>query len=411
MLSGAGLIFCLTYAGVAVGRIPGLRLDRTGIAVLGAIAMVSGGFVTLAQAVSAIDFPTILLLYALMIISAQLRLGGFYTWVALRIASLLRRPRLFLLVAMLTCALLSAVLANDIVCLAFTPVLIFTLSTAGYPALPFLLGLAVASNIGSAATLIGNPQNMLIGQVGRLDFGAFLLWSTFPVVFSLLAGYLLICWRYRGQFRPLMGPGPGAKHMAHEWPPVNLWQSVKGLLAVLVLIGLFFTSMPRELSAMAVAGLLLCSRRLASRQILKLVDWQLLTLFCSLFVVIEGVTEAGGPAMMMDFLTRQGVHLADLLTLTGVSVLLSNLVSNVPATMLLVKFLDPNRLAEWYTLAMSSTFAGNLLLVGSIANLIVVEQAEAMGLRVGFVEHARTGVPVTLVSLLILLLWIGLVGG
>ncbi len=409
MRNGAGLIFCLTYAGVALGRIPGLRLDRTGIAVLGAIAMVSGGFLSLPQAVSAIDFSTILLLYALMIISAQLRLGGFYTWVAVQVGGLLRRPRLFLLAAMLVSAFLSAILANDIVCLAFTPVLIVTLSRAGCNPLPFLLGLAVASNIGSAATLIGNPQNMLIGQVGRLDFGTFLVWSTFPVVFSLLAGYLLICWCYRGQ----LGPAIGACDLeqGHDWPAFNAWQTGKGLLAVLILIGLFFTAVPRELSAMAVAGVLLCSRRLESRQILKLVDWQLLTLFCALFVVIGGVTQAGMPAMVMTFLTRHGIQLTDLLTLTAVSTGLSNMVSNVPATMLLIKFLDPNRLTEWYTLAVSSTFAGNLLVIGSIANLIVVEQAAAMGVAVGVAAHARIGIPVTLVSLLILLGWLAMVGG
>lgn len=405
MLTGAGLIFTLTYAGVAMGRIPGLRLDRTGIAVLGAIAMVSGGFVSLDQAVGAIDFPTVLLLYALMIISAQLRLGGFYTWVAVRITALLRHPRLFLLAAMAASALLSAILANDIVCLAFTPVLIYTLLPAGYNALPFLLGLAVASNIGSAATLIGNPQNMLIGQVGRLDFGAFLAWSTFPVVFSLLAGYLLICWRYRGRFaeaaQGVSGPSGG-----HEWPPINRWQSGKGLVAVLALMALFMTAIPRELSAMAVAGVLLCSRRLESRQILKLVDWQLLTLFCALFVVIQGVTGTGAPSEIMAHLSRQGIRVTEPLTLTAISTVLSNLVSNVPATMLLIKFLDPNRLGEWYTLAMSSTFAGNLLLIGSIANLIVVEQARAMGVSLSFGEHARTGIPVTLVSLLILVGWI-----
>jgi Na+/H+ antiporter NhaD/arsenite permease-like protein len=403
------LIFCLTYAGVAIGRIPGLRLDRTGIAVLGAIAMVSGGFVSLKQAVAAIDFPTILLLYALMIISAQLRLGGFYTWIVPRITTFLHYPRLFLLVAMSTSAVLSAILANDIVCLAFTPVLIYTVLPVGYNALPFLLGLAIASNIGSAATLIGNPQNMLIGQVGHLNFGAFLAWSTFPVVFSLLAGYLLICWHYRGRF-VLAAVRPGQK-MAHDWPTANAWQSGKGVLAVLVLIGLFFTDIPRELSAMAVAGVLLCSRRLESRQILKLVDWQLLTLFCSLFVVIQGVTSAGVPGRIVDLLSRHGVHLADLMTLTGLSTVLSNLVSNVPATILLIKFLDPNRLTEWYTLALSSTFAGNLFIIGSIANLIVVEQAGAMGVKIRFGEHARIGVPVTLLSLLILIGWLGVVGG
>ena len=159
---------------------------------------------------------------------------------------------------------------------------------------------------------------------------------------------------------------------------------------------------------MAIAGLMLCSRRLASRQLLKLVDWQLLTLFCSLFVVIGGVTEAGLPARLMASLTGLGIDLGHLPTLTVVSTALSNLVSNVPATMLLVNFLGANQLTGWYTLALSSTFAGNLILLGSIANLIVVEQAEAMGVKVGFIEHARTGIPVTVVSLLALLAWIGL---
>ena len=410
MLTGAGLIFFLTYAGVAIGRIPGLRLDRTGIAVLGAIAMVSGGFVPLDQAVGAIDFPTILLLYALMLISAQLRLGGFYTWVAVRITALLRRPRHFLLAVMATSALLSAILANDIVCLAFTPVLIYTVLPAGYNPLPFLLGLAVASNIGSAATLIGNPQNMLIGQVGRLGFGAFLAWSTFPVVFSLLAGYLLICWRYRGRFAVVVR-GPVDRPGGHDWPAVNRWQSGKGLLAILVLMALFMTAIPRELSAMAVAGVLLCSRRLESRQLLKLVDWQLLTLFCALFVVIQGVTATGAPSTIMANLADYGIRVTEPLTLVWVSTALSNLVSNVPATLLLIKFLDPGRITEWYTLAVSSTFAGNLLLIGSIANLIVVEQAGAMGVTLGVAEHARIGIPVTLISLLILILWLGAVGG
>jgi len=403
MQTGAGLIFCLTYAGVAIGRIPGLRLDRTGIAVLGAIAMVSGGFVPLDQAVAAIDFPTILLLYALMVISAQFRLGGFYTRVALRVSALLRSPPLFLLAVMLASACLSAILANDIVCLAFTPLLVQVMRSNGYNPIPFLLGLAVSSNIGSAATLIGNPQNMLIGQVGRLTFGPFLAFAIFPVVFSLLAGYLLIWVRYQGR---LTGPAASCPEgLLPGWPPWNSWQSGKGLLAVVVLVCLFFTAIPRELSAMAVAGLLLCSRRLESRQLLRLVDWQLLTLFCALFVVIQGVVSSGATAAVMTLLASHGVCFSDLLMLTGVSTVLSNLVSNVPATMLLVKFLDPTRIQEWYTLAISSTFAGNLVLIGSIANLIVVEQAEAMGTKVGFAEHARIGIPVTLLSLACLALW------
>lgn len=407
MQVGATLIFCLTYAGVAVGRIPGLRLDRTGIAILGAIAMVSGGFVTVEQARAAIDFSTLLLLYALMLISAQLRLGGFYTRVARMITVLLRTPRLFLLASMLVSACLSAVLANDIVCLAFTPVLIHALRGAGCNPIPFLLGLAVSSNIGSAATLIGNPQNMLIGQVGHLSFGPFLIWAIIPVVFSLMAGYLLICLLYQGRLAGTAS-SPG---LPSEGPPWNGWQSGKGLVAVSVLIGLFFTAIPRELSAMAVAGILLCSRRLESRQLMKLVDWQLLALFCALFVVIQGVTLAGVPVSVMNYLAHHGLRFSDLVTLTVISTGLSNVVSNVPAVMLLVNFLDPTRIQEWYTLAISSTFAGNLFIIGSIANLIVVEQAKALGVPIRFAEHARTGIPVTLVSLAVLIVWGSVSGG
>ena len=169
-------IFCLAYLGIALGKIPGLIVDRVGIALLGAIAMVVCDVVTVEGAVRSINLPTILLLYSLMIISAQLRLGGFYTWVALKIVPYYTHPRLFLLITMLVSALLSALLANDIVCFAFTPILALSLLEAGLNPLPFLIGLAVSSNIGSAATIIGNPQNMMIGQTGRLAFAEFLFW-------------------------------------------------------------------------------------------------------------------------------------------------------------------------------------------------------------------------------------------
>lgn len=399
-------IFLLTYGGVALGRIPGLMLDRTGIALLGAIAMVVSGAVPLHEAVGAIDLPTILLLYALMVVSAQLRLGGFYTWVALRSASLVARPGVLLAAVMGLAALLSALLANDIVCLAFTPVLCATLLAAGRHPLPYLLGLAMASNIGSAATIIGNPQNMLIGQVGRLDFAAFLLWCGPPSLLALAAAYALIRWFYRGTLQAETPPPSGAQ--ATSWPEFNRWQSTKGLAATGLLVLLFLTPLPRELSAITVAGVLLCSRRMHSRQILELVDWHLITLFCALFIVIHAITSYGLPARIIETLTAHGISPTELVTLTGVATLMSNLVSNVPAVMLLVRFLDPNQSAQWYTLAVASTFAGNLLVIGSIANLIVIEQARPFGVAISFREHAKIGVPVTLSSLLILLLWLAL---
>jgi Na+/H+ antiporter NhaD/arsenite permease-like protein len=397
-------IFIITYLGVALGRIPGLMLDRTGIALLGAIAMIASGTVPLNEAMAAIDLPTIILLYALMVLSAQLRLGGFYTWVAGRTTTLLDRPRLFLFSSMLAAALLSALLANDIVCLAFTPVLCLVLRRKGLNPLPFLLGLAAASNIGSAATIIGNPQNMLIGQVGRLHFGRFLLWCGPPTLIALAGAYLILCRIYKGDFTA--SALPQAIELTPDWPPFDRRQTSKGLIGILVLVTLFFTPIPRELSAITVAAILLCSRKIHSRRILALVDWQLLTLFCSLFIVVHGISSRNVPSLLMEAMAQQGLTLSNLLALTGVSTILSNLVSNVPAVMFLVHFLDPNVPQQWYVLALSSTFAGNLVIIGSIANLIVIEQARKFRIEISFQEHARTGIPITLFSLLIMALLI-----
>ena len=397
-------IFCLAYLGIALGKIPGLVIDRVGVAVLGAISMVVFGIVTIEGAAKSIDLPTILLLYSLMIISAQLRLGGFYTWIALKIVPFYTRPRLFLLITMLVSALLSAVLANDIVCFAFTPVLALSLIEAKLNPLPFLLGLAVSSNIGSAATIIGNPQNMLIGQTDHLDFARFFFWCSPPALLSLFAGYLIILWIYR---QKIYDHG-GLLYVAgdRERQPFDKWQTSKGILAVLVLITLFFSSIPRELTAISIAGVLLCSRKMKTRDMMRLVDWHLITLFCALFVIIYGASQNHYLDTVINRLSAMGIDPHNLPVLTGLSVILSNFFSNVPATILLIRFLDPVEPTQWYTLAVSSTFAGNLFLLGSIANLIVVEQASNFDIKVTFSRHATVGVPVTLASLLILLVWL-----
>ena len=396
-------IFCLAYVGIALGKIPGLIIDRVGVAMLGAIAMVVFGVVTIESAVESINLPTILLLYSLMIISAQLRRGGFYTWIALKIVPYYTHPRLFLLITMLVSAFLSALLANDIVCFAFTPILAISLMEAGLNPLPFLMGLAVSSNIGSAATIIGNPQNMLIGQTGHLGFAKFFFWCSPPSLLALLASYLILLWIYRRKMCP-----QEKKFVDWEQPlqPFNRWQTSKGIFAVLILIGLFFSSIPREFSAIGIAGILLCSRKMKTRDIMGLVDWHLITLFCALFVIIHGVSQSGYLDLAMNRFSEMGVNLRSLPILTGISVISSNLFSNVPATMLLVRFLDPLEPAQWYTLAVSSTFAGNLFLLGSIANLIVVEQAAVYDIKITFSQHATVGIPVTFASLLILLGWI-----
>ncbi|MBN1268278.1 MAG: anion transporter [Kiritimatiellae bacterium] len=396
-------IFVLTYLGIALGEVPGLKLDRTGMALLGALAMVVAGVLSEAEAMASIDVPTILLLYGLMVVSSQLRLGGFYTWVALRITATLDRPRRFLLAMMCVSAALSAVLANDIVCLAFTPVLTVALLAAGLNPVPFLIGLAVSSNIGSAATIIGNPQNMLIGQVGGLDFGRFFLWCAVPSVLSLAAGYGVILLIYR---QSLGRASAASGALQGEWPAFDRHQSVKGLVVTAVLVLFFFTRVPRELSALCAAGVLLCSRRMSTRAILGYVDWHLITLFCGLFIVIRGLQVTGVPDALVSAAASRGVQIADFRVLTVLSVALSNLVSNVPATMILVQFLDRANPVPWYVLAMATTYAGNLITIGSIANLIVIEQAREHGVKITFREHARIGIPVTVISIVIMLFWI-----
>jgi Na+/H+ antiporter NhaD/arsenite permease-like protein len=398
-------IFCLAYFGIALGKIPGLVIDRVGVALLGAIAMVVFGVVTPEGAIKSIDLPTILLLYSLMIISAQLRLGGFYTWIALKIVPFYTHPRLFLLMTMLVSALLSAILANDIVCFAFTPVLALSLIEAGLNPLPFLIGLAVSSNIGSAATIIGNPQNMLIGQTGHLDFAKFFFWCSPPSLLALFASYLIILWIYR---QKIYDKVKKKIYIEGKQPrqPFDKWQTSKGIFLILILITLFFSSIPRELSAIGIAGLLLCSRKMKTRDIIGLVDWHLITLFCALFVIIHGVSQSDYLDIIVNRLSIMGINLHNLHVLTGISVILSNFFSNVPATMLLTRFLDPLKQTQWYTLAVSSTFAGNLFLLGSIANLIVIEQASNFDIKITFSQHATVGIPVTIVSLLILLAWL-----
>lgn len=390
---------------MALGKVPGLKIDRTGIALLGAIAMVSTGIVQFSEVCKAIDLSTISLLYALMIISAQLRLGGFYTWSALLCTKILYRPRWFLLAVMLLSAFLSAFLANDIVCLAFTPVLAASLRAGGLNPVPFLLGLAIASNIGSAATIIGNPQNMLIGQMGKLDFKTFSLWAVVPSCLALTGAFGYICLSYKREFSKKVKEFKWVEDKKN-WPDFNQWESLKGILATGVVVFLFFTDIPRELSALSIAGFLLLSRKMYSRDILGLIDWHLLTLFASLFIVIYGVTSGNYLMLGMEYIKQYGLDLQNLGVLTFISTLLSNLVSNVPAVMILVNFLDPTNPEGWYVLALSSTFAGNLILIGSIANLIVVEQAKLYDIEISFKEHARIGIPITLISLVILLIWI-----
>ena len=392
-------VFLLVYAAMILGRLPGLALDRAGAALLGAILLVAGGIMTVADAWAAADVPTLALLFGLMVVSAQLRLGGFYTAISRWLIAVSASPAGLLGRIMAASAVLSALLANDIVCLAMTPILAEAALARGLNPVPYLIGLALSANIGSAATLIGNPQNMLIGQVSHLSFAGYTAEALPCVAVSLILAWIGVVWGYRGRFA-----GPVVS-LAIEAPALCRWQSGKGLLALAVCVAAFvWGGVPRENVALACAGALLLSRRMASRETLALVDWQLLLLFLGLFVVNREVAAAGFLEDCNAALLAVGVDLSRPGWLYGVTAALSNVVSNVPAVMLLL----PGHASPFQgtILAVSSTLAGNLILPGSIANLIVAEQAGRLGLRLGFAEHARIGLPVTLATLAVSGIWL-----
>ncbi len=401
------IIFLSVYLGMLLGGLPFLQLDRTGVALLGAIALVGSGAVTPDEAMRSLHLPTLILLFAFMVLSAQLRLGGFYTWVTLKLAALPLTPPLLLGALMGGVATLSAVFSNDIVCLAVAPVLIDACRRRGLDPLPYLLALACAANIGSAATLIGNPQNMLIGATLRLSFGGYVAEAIGPVLLGLMMTWGIIAWQTRGRWTiPANATGPTPARRVDDLPAFDPWQTTKGLTVAVVLMGVFlFTPWPREAAALVGAGVLLSSRKLHSRQTLGLVDWELLVLFVGLFVVNHALQHTGLVAEAVAGLATVGIPLDQPGPLFVTAVLLSNLVSNVPAVMLLLPVATHPLAGP--ILALASTLAGNLLLVGSIANLIVADAAERRGLRFDWRRHARVGIPTTLATLATSALYFG----
>ncbi|MBK7978282.1 MAG: anion transporter [Deltaproteobacteria bacterium] len=405
-------IFVLSYVGIALGEIPGLAIDRTGVALLGAMLLVASETLTFGQATAAIDAGTLVLLFGLMVLSAQFRLGGFYSAVAIRAARSGLGARGFLAFVIAASAVLSALLSNDVICLVMTPIVLEIVVRRGWNPLPFLLALAAAANVGSAATVIGNPQNMFIGQKAGLDFARFFLWCAPPSLASLA---LLFAWLARGDDLESEPAHPHARHDDADWPldagsmastrPFDRAQSAKAVALTIVLVALFFTRVPREVSVLGVVAVLMLSRKLTTPQFLALVDWPLLLLFIGLFVLIEGFRVSGGMVALEGLLARSGLEIHGPAVLAVASVVLSNVVSNVPAVMLLMAEWPANQPELAYLLALTSTYAGNLLLIGSIANLIVAEQARAHGTEIGFKLHARRIAPFAVVSLVIAVAW------
>ena len=386
------VLFALTYLGLAVGRMPWLKLDRTGFAVLGAVAFLATGSLSLAEAKDAVDAPAIVVLFGMMLLSVQYRVAGLYDWIAERLAATARPERLLLGVVLATAAL-SAVLTNDVVCFALTPLIGAALLRTRLDPLPYLLGIACASNIGSALTPIGNPQNILLAQRLHLAFLPFVLACALPVALSLVGLVLLLRGRIRE--RP---EGSSLRGVAAQ--PLDRFEAVKAVALTVVAIALFVSPVPAHVTALGIGGVVLTSRRVRSREMLGLVDWQMLALFAGLFTVVRGLELSGWVDAGRDRLASAGFDLASPHVVVPAVALAGLVVGNVPAIMLALPFVETApTAATGHALALVSTFAGNAVLVGSVANIIVAEQAERLGIPFGFRDHLRVGLPVTLISL------------
>jgi Na+/H+ antiporter NhaD/arsenite permease-like protein len=408
---GVVSVFAVVYFGMFLGGLPRLKLDRSGVALLGAIAVIAITGRSVEEAARTVDLPTIVLLFAFMVVSAQMRLGGFYGAVTQKVGDMPLSRNGLLAALIVVAGALSAVFSNDIICLAMTPVVARLCLQRKLNPVPFLAGLACAANIGSAATLIGNPQNMLIGSVRRLDFAAYVVQALPPVVVGLALLWLWLAYGPGSDAEPVQNPLAtlGVYQPAHspdDEPEFDAFQTTKGLLVAAALLLIFlFTDWPREVAALVGAGVLLLSRRLHSSHVMGFVDWQLLLLFIGLFVVNHAFQGTGLSQQAVQWLTGQGVHLAEPGPLLVVSVVLSNLVSNVPAVMLLLPHVGQGDHVG-LTLALVTTFAGNLLLVGSIANLIVADLARQSGISIDWKQHATIGIPVTMGTLLVVWAWL-----
>jgi Na+/H+ antiporter NhaD/arsenite permease-like protein len=397
-------IFLFTYVFIAGVRLPFPRLDRPGGALVGAVLMVVAGVVTPAEVFNhseqtsrhAVDLDTLVLLLGMMVLADYLSRASFFRAAGAFALRKAHTPRLLLVAVAGTSAFLSAFLVNDTVCLMLTPLVLVVVEEARLPPVPYLLAVCMASNSGSVATFTGNPQNMLIQGASHLPYAQFAAYMALPALLStaVVIGGLLFVYR---------------RELSHErfttHPSMTeLDRPLLGLTLVVLLgvVAAFFAGLPMSWSALAGAAVVMTlARRVEPREALERVDWVLLLFFASLFVVVYGVNKAGWAEEIHRLFSPvlSGPRLRETLGFAGLTLVASNVFSNVPFVMLARPWVpglsDPT--LGWHVLALGSTLAGNLTLVGSVANLIVFEAARGKA-SLSFMGYLRVGLPITLVS-------------
>ena len=402
------LVFFLTYAGMVAGRLPWLRVDRTTIALLGVIGLLATQTLSFDELSARIDPPTLILLFALMIISEQFVASGFIDAAIARIGAIKGRGRRLLAGTILIIGGLATFISNDLLVIVATPLLIEIARQRDLNPRPFLIAMIAACNAGSAATIIGAPQNIVIGQLGDLRLPTYLLAGAVPAVLALAIIYGVVGFLWRGRLRNNADSVP--ELAVAEFHGFDRSQTNKGIVAVLALLALFCTSLPRDVMALAVMALVLMNRRIASRSLIGGVDWPLLIFVFCLFALTGALATTALPAMLVDGLGNLHLLPSGLLVLAPLTLLMSSTIGNLPFSILLVQIWPDAPPGTLYGLAVLSSFAGNILFVGSLANLLVVERAAERGVILSRHDFVQAGIPITALTMLIAMIWLSVTG-
>ncbi len=390
-----GLVIGLSYLGLGLGYVPGFRMNRATIALISSAVLIALGTLSLNQAWEAIDPGTIVFLLSMMVINAYLSYSGFFNLALLYLLRLTRSPFGLLVLLTLGTGALSAFFLNDTLALVSTPLTLQLARSLGLNPIPYLLAIAGATNIGSLATLSGNPQNILVGSFSGISYLAFATALT-PIAIAGMGVQIVVLWLLYPEVRSL-NPSP-----PNPLPRLRLHQPllIKTLIVTSFLLIAFAVGLPLAESAFLACAALLITRRIKPKRVLMQVDWSLLVMFSGLFILTRCVQSL----QLLEGFSAWISHPVGLLTVTAV---LSNLISNVPAVLLLQSLINPDATESWLLLAAGATLAGNLTLFGSVANLIMVEASAGLGYRLSFGEHLRFGLPLTLILLFLTYLWIG----
>lgn len=401
------IIFIITYIGIIFTRLPKINIDRPSAAFFGAVAMIVFGVLNLGEAVKAIDYNTIALLLGMMIIISTLQLDGFFSLIAEKALSWSRTPFRLLVIITFVTGIASAFLVNDAVVLLFTPVVISICRASSLNPVPYLIAEILSSNIGSVMTITGNPQNMLIGINSGIDYTTF-FYKLLPVSISGMAVVVFVIrWFYRSHFDSKTVIAVESHKFEYRYDSMKF--SVPIFIGVVILFFLGkWLNLPIPVIALVGASLILIFGKVKPSQVIKNVDWVLLLFFSSLFIVVEGAVKSG---LMNGFLESNGLtgDFAGIVKLHGSSLFMSQIVSNVPYTVMMLPVLKSlSSEILWLSLASASTLAGNATIIGAMANLIVIESAEKQHVKIKFWEFFKSGIIVTLLSFLISIgvLWI-----